>query len=121
MDLVAEFERAMLRERTRHGLVAVRKEGRIGGRRPKLNARQQKEVARLVNSGEKTAAEAARLFGVHPSTVARLWHEIGWQDRVRQTGQLQNLENKLVTLIDTTNDQRDVATRPSTAVQLCVT
>lgn len=68
----AEFERAMLRERTRHGLVVARKEGRIGGRRSKLNARQQKEVVRLVNSGEKTAAEAARLFGVHPSTVARL-------------------------------------------------
>ncbi|MFL9989475.1 recombinase family protein [Paraburkholderia sediminicola] len=68
----AEFERTMLRERTRHGLVAARKEGRIGGRRPKLNARQQKEAVRLVNSGEKTAAETARLFEVHPSTVARL-------------------------------------------------
>ena len=29
----AEFERAMLRERTRSGLDAARKEGRIGGRR----------------------------------------------------------------------------------------
>ena len=33
----AEFERAMLRERTRAGLVAAREEGRIGGRRPKLS------------------------------------------------------------------------------------
>ena len=32
----AEFERAMLRERTRVGLQNARKEGRIGGRRPKL-------------------------------------------------------------------------------------
>ncbi|MFL9998916.1 recombinase family protein, partial [Paraburkholderia sediminicola] len=61
----AEFERAMLRERTRHGLIAARKEGRIGGRRPKLNVRQQREIVRLVNSGEQTAADAARLFGVH--------------------------------------------------------
>ena len=68
----AEFERAMLRERTRHGLAAARKEGRIGGRRPKLNARQQQEIVKLVGSGERTAADAARLFGVHPSTVARL-------------------------------------------------
>jgi DNA invertase Pin-like site-specific DNA recombinase len=68
----AEFERAMLRERTRHGLIAARKEGRIGGRRPKLNARQQREIVKLVNSGEQTAADAARLFSVHPSTVARL-------------------------------------------------
>ena len=68
----AEFERAMLRERTRHGLAAARKEGRIGGRRPKLSARQQQEIVKLVGSGERTAADAARLFGVHPSTVARL-------------------------------------------------
>ena len=34
----AEFERAMLRKRTRNGLLAARQEGRIGGRRPKLTA-----------------------------------------------------------------------------------
>ena len=32
----AEFERAMLKERTKAGLDAARKEGRIGGRPPKL-------------------------------------------------------------------------------------
>ncbi len=68
----AEFERAMLRERTRNGLQAARQEGRIGGRRHKLTARQQDEVVHLVNAGYKTAADAARLFSVHPSTVARL-------------------------------------------------
>ncbi|MDL2354633.1 MAG: recombinase family protein [Pseudomonadota bacterium] len=68
----AEFERAMLRERTHSGLLAARAEGRIGGRRPKLAPTQQKEIVHLVNSGQKTAAESARLFNVHPSTVARL-------------------------------------------------
>jgi len=68
----AEFERVMLRERTHTGLLAAREEGRIGGRRPKLTPTQQKEIAHLVNSGQKTAAESARLFNVHPSTVARL-------------------------------------------------
>ena len=68
----AEFERAMLRERTRNGLEEARKRGRIGGRRPKLKTSQQKEIISLVNSGQKTAAEAARLFNVHPSTVSRL-------------------------------------------------
>jgi DNA invertase Pin-like site-specific DNA recombinase len=68
----AEFERAMLRERTRNGLLAARKEGRVGGRRPKLSTRQQQEVVQLVNSGQRTAADVARLFNVHPSTVARL-------------------------------------------------
>jgi DNA invertase Pin-like site-specific DNA recombinase len=68
----AEFERAMLRERTRNGLIEARKQGRVGGRRPKLKVSQQQEIMRLVNSGLKTAAEAARLFNVHPATVSRL-------------------------------------------------
>jgi DNA invertase Pin-like site-specific DNA recombinase len=68
----AEFERAMLRERTRNGLNTARKEGRVGGRRPKLKAQQEQEILHLVNSGQKTAAAAARLFNVHPATVSRL-------------------------------------------------
>ena len=36
----AEFERAMIRERTSAGLAAARAEGRIGGRRKKLDASQ---------------------------------------------------------------------------------
>jgi DNA invertase Pin-like site-specific DNA recombinase len=68
----AEFERAMLRERTHIGLDAARKQGRVGGRRPKLKKHQQQEIVNLVNSGQKTAADAARLFNVHPSTVSRL-------------------------------------------------
>ncbi len=68
----AEFERAMLRERTRSGLDAARQQGRIGGRRPKLTTHQQQEIVKLVHSGEKTAADAARLFSVHPATVFRI-------------------------------------------------
>ncbi len=68
----AEFERAMLRERTKNGLDAARQEGRIGGRRPKLAPQQQKEVIALVTSGQKTGADAARLFRVHPSPSVRL-------------------------------------------------
>ena len=68
----AEFERAMLRERTRAGLEAARQEGRIGGRRPKLSTQQQAEIVKMVTRGQKTAADAARLFRVHPATVSRL-------------------------------------------------
>ena len=72
----AEFEREMLRERTKSGLDEARKQGRIGGRRPKLTSRQQKEIVRLVASGEKTQADAARLFDVHPATVSRLLQRV---------------------------------------------
>jgi DNA invertase Pin-like site-specific DNA recombinase len=68
----AEFERAMLRERTKAGLEAARRDGRIGGRRPKLTAQQQAEIIRMVLKGNKTGADAARLFAVHPATVSRL-------------------------------------------------
>jgi DNA invertase Pin-like site-specific DNA recombinase len=68
----AEFERAMLRERTKAGLDVARKRGRIGGRRPKLRPHQQEEIVVLVSKGMKTAADAARLFNVHPATVSRL-------------------------------------------------
>lgn len=68
----AEFGRAMLRERTKAGLESARQNGRIGGRRPKLSREQQAEITRMVFSGEKTAADAARLFKIHPATVSRL-------------------------------------------------
>ena len=68
----AEFERAMLRERTKAGLDSARREGRIGGRPPKLTPQQQSEIRKMVSKGRKTAADAARLFKVHPATVSRL-------------------------------------------------
>jgi DNA invertase Pin-like site-specific DNA recombinase len=68
----AEFERAMLKERTKAGLDAARQEGRIGGRRPKLSVQQQSEIRKMVSKGDKTAADAARLFKIHPATVSRL-------------------------------------------------
>jgi len=68
----AEFERAMLRERTRSGLDEARKQGRLGGRRQKLRPNQQEEIVSLVHTGQKTAAAAARLFNVHPATISRL-------------------------------------------------
>src|SRR5207302_7243764 len=68
----AEFERVMLRERTNVGLDAARKEGRIGGRRPKFSDQQQSGIRKRVTKGDKTAADVARLFKVHAATVSRL-------------------------------------------------
>lgn len=68
----AEFEKAMLKERTKAGLDAAREEGRIGGRRPKLSPQQQAEIRKMVSKGDRTAADAARLFKIHPATVSRL-------------------------------------------------
>ncbi|MBU1212314.1 MAG: recombinase family protein [Alphaproteobacteria bacterium] len=68
----AEFERAMLRERTREGIKSARAAGRVGGRKPKLDDAQRREIIDTVLSGRKRAAEMARLFNVDPATVCRL-------------------------------------------------
>jgi DNA invertase Pin-like site-specific DNA recombinase len=60
----AEFERAMIRERTSAGLAAARAEGRVGGRRKKVDAAKRREIAESVVSGRKSGAEMARLYGV---------------------------------------------------------
>jgi DNA invertase Pin-like site-specific DNA recombinase len=80
----AEFERAMLRERTRAGLESARNQGRIGGRRTKLSDKQQVEIIRMVQSGGKTAADAARLFNIHPATVCRLMARQPVHDKERR-------------------------------------
>ena len=61
----AEFERAMIRERTRAGLREARAKGRVPGRKPKITAEQKKEIVEAVSSGRKTPAEIARLLKIH--------------------------------------------------------
>lgn len=68
----AEFERAMIRERTSAGLAAARAEGRIGGRRKKLDAAKRREIAESVICGRKSGAEMARLYNVSPPTISRI-------------------------------------------------
>ena len=68
----AEFERAMLKDRTLAGLAAARKEGRIG-RPPKLKPQQRQEIVKLVTRG-KNSRRGRALFSVHPATVSRLLH-----------------------------------------------
>lgn len=69
---IAEFEREIIRERTRAGLAEARRQGRLGGRRHKLSERQRGEVIQMVYVRGDSAAEAARLFQVHPSTISRI-------------------------------------------------
>jgi DNA invertase Pin-like site-specific DNA recombinase len=68
----AEFERAMIRERTSAGLAAARAAGRVGGRRKKLDAAKRREIAESVLSGRKSGAEMARLYNISQPTVSRI-------------------------------------------------
>jgi DNA invertase Pin-like site-specific DNA recombinase len=68
----AEFERAMIRERTSAGIAAARAEGRIGGRRRKLDAAKRREIAESVIAGRKSGADMARLYNISQPTVSRI-------------------------------------------------
>ena len=68
----AEYEREIVRERTRAGLEAARRRGMILGRPQKLNEKQRREIVQMVSSGRKISAEAARLFRVFSATVSRI-------------------------------------------------
>jgi DNA invertase Pin-like site-specific DNA recombinase len=67
----AEFERAMVRERTKAGLKAARDRGRRGGRRPKLTPQQKTEILDMLAAG-RSGADLARLFLVHRATIGRI-------------------------------------------------
>ena len=68
----AEFERAMIRERTSAGIATARAEGRVGGRRKKLDAAKRREIAESVITGRKSGADMARLYNISQPTVSRI-------------------------------------------------
>lgn len=66
---LAEFERALIRERTRAGLAAARARGRLGGRRKRLDAGQRRHAVELYRSRKHTVREICRLIGISRSTL----------------------------------------------------
>ena len=76
---VAQFERERLAERTREGLAAARRRGRVGGRPRALSDEQEAEARAQLAQGKSLGA-VARLFGVSRSTVLRI-------DRGADTGE----------------------------------
>lgn len=69
---IAQFERERISERTKEGLAAARKRGRVGGRPAALSEAQKGEVQRMKDQEGRSLAEIARLFSVSVSTVRRV-------------------------------------------------
>lgn len=68
---LAEFERNLIRERTRAGLAAARARGRKGGRKPALDDRQVREIRALLRDPEIQVTDVARRYGVSRTTLYR--------------------------------------------------
>ena len=68
---LAQFERDLIRERTRAGLEAARARGRTGGRPASLDEKQAKEVQRLYESRSVTVDQIASMMRVSRTTIYR--------------------------------------------------
>jgi len=68
---LAEFERSIIRERTRAGLDAAKARGRRGGRRPKLTEKDLAAARALLAEASITVDDVARRLGVSPATLYR--------------------------------------------------
>lgn len=69
---LAEFERNLIRERTRAGLLAARARGRAGGRKPKLSDTQIKEINEMVAAQKLPIGRIAELYGVSRTTIYKV-------------------------------------------------
>jgi DNA invertase Pin-like site-specific DNA recombinase len=68
---LAEFERSIIRERTRAGLEAARARGKKGGRPPALVAKDLAAAKAMLSDPEITMEEVAKRLRVAPSTLYR--------------------------------------------------
>jgi DNA invertase Pin-like site-specific DNA recombinase len=67
---IAEFERDLIRERTRAGLDSARARGKVGGRKPVLSPEKKRTLDLLLKDSSDYAAHA-RSLGVSERTVRR--------------------------------------------------
>jgi DNA invertase Pin-like site-specific DNA recombinase len=63
LAMVAEFEADLIRLRTKEGMRVAKAKGRLRGRRPKLNARQEDHLVSLIAAGEHSTARSPTCSG----------------------------------------------------------
>jgi len=66
---LSEFERNLIRERTKAGLEAARARGRKGGRKPALSDKQQEVAVKLYHEKKHTVEEICTIMGISKPTL----------------------------------------------------
>jgi len=86
LAMVAEFEADLIRLHTKEGMRVAKAKGRLRGKQPKLNPRQEAHLVALLKSGEYSTAEIGDLFGVARSTVYRAIGREAARQRAQRSG-----------------------------------
>ncbi len=68
---LAEFERNIIRERTKAGLASAKARGKTGGRPPKLSDKEVEMAKAMLTNPEITAKEVAQKMGISFATLYR--------------------------------------------------
>ncbi len=71
LGAISEFERELIRERTRAGLVEAKRQGKVGGRPAKLGAKEKVEAKAMLATGAFSAQSVAQKFGISKATLYR--------------------------------------------------
>jgi DNA invertase Pin-like site-specific DNA recombinase len=71
LGAIAEFERALIRERTMAGLAEAKRKGKRGGRPRRLSEKDAIAAKALLEDSTLSASEVAARFGVSKATQYR--------------------------------------------------
>jgi DNA invertase Pin-like site-specific DNA recombinase len=71
LGAISEFERELIRERTRAGLVEAKRQGKQGGRPKAMSATETREASAMLSTGAFTAKGVAKKFGISKATLYR--------------------------------------------------
>lgn len=75
---LAQYERALIRERVNAGLAAARKRGRKGGRPIKVDPEKLEQIIAALETG-KSKASVCRAFEISRSTLTDTLRRSGWR------------------------------------------
>ena len=74
---LAEFERNLIVERTKAGLVAARARGRLGGRPPALDDKQKEALVLLYKEKKHSVKEICQIMGISKQTLYNYLRKAG--------------------------------------------
>ena len=66
---LAEYERELIRERTKAGLTAARARGRKGGRKPAMNAEEIEQARAMMNNPKLKIKSIIKTLGISKATL----------------------------------------------------